>query len=68
MKPLSDKMVARLREVVELPELEGERYKILRQLAFLFRFRQSRRVYCISSNRMNSSTELMRSKYPFHGM
>lgn len=33
MKPLSDKMVTRLREAVELPELEGERYKILRPLA-----------------------------------
>lgn len=33
MKPLSDKMVTRLREAVELPELEGTRYKILRQLA-----------------------------------
>jgi len=33
MKPLSDKMVTRLRAAVELPELEGERYKILRPLA-----------------------------------
>ena len=33
MKPLSDKIVTRLREAVELPELEGERYKILHRLA-----------------------------------